>query len=871
MAPSSGIKMLKEESPAFAKRVAEWKKDWVKPLTKSEIEKLKQISNKIDDLLTEYYKFQLTIAIQTNTRQNIFGATRNSEQAEMKMRSYDEKERLADQRNRHSAPYFKLKMVMDYWCSLWFWDVRDADQLPNRNQYWNDIASILQLETNATVDGIIEKRGQQKLFEPKTQLSMAWATTTEEQITTNAAEDFMDAVVEYTNRKDLFDNNQRLSLVSQLAKKYFFFHPQLEFLEVFWERGGFDLIAGNPPWVNIELDLSGLLSVRKPEIIVNDLSAAEVKIIAFEFSKSNNEFLIEYIVETIDVESTKAFITSNNNYNILNGQKNNVYKCILVNSLNLINKSGISGLIHPIGLFDDPEASKLRQKVYKSLIYHFQFVNVLKLFSEILHWVTYGINIYTKEKEVVDFDMISYLYHPNTIDGSYIDSNSNKELSGLKIKKGESYVWNILPDKKRIINIDKNTLENLTNIVGGHDAETPKLLSIFAKPVLNVLIKIGLHDFHLRNTIHRTMIGFDEASFTKSGKIIKKTQIPILSKYESIISGPHFYVSQPIFKNPRIRCIKPLDYDVVNLTEIKSDFLQRVNFLPGEDIELFKCIYERKDELNWIDSYKAIFSRMLSQSGERTLQCAILPPKFSHINSINSIVFKNLLDLVDLVGSCSSIVIDFYLKVLGSDNLKDDMMESFQIIHSSKLIDKIRLRTLLLNCLTENYSDIWKKTFNSTYIQDSWSIRDKRLRVLSDLSENWNMNFPLRSYFERRQAMIEIDVLVAMGFGLTLEELALIYNVQFPVLQQNEDDTWYDTKGNIVFTCSKGLVGVGLDRKEWEQIRNLPAGETYEHTITKSELYNGKVVTYHAPFDKCDRVEDYKVAWAYFEEVFKEK
>ena len=116
--------------------------------------------------------------------------------------------------------------------------------------------------------------------------------------------------------------------------------------------------------------------------------------------------------------------------------------------------------------------------------------------------------------------------------------------------------------------------------------------------------------------------------------------------------------------------------------------------------------------------------------------------------------------------------------------------------------------------------------------------------------------------------MVEIDVITAMALGLSLEELILIYNVQFPVLQQNEDDTWYDTKGNIVFTCSKGLVGV--DRPVWETIRNLKAGETYEHTITKSELYQGKKMIYEAPFDKCDRVKDYKVAWVWFEKVFKE-
>jgi hypothetical protein len=136
-------------------------------------------------------------------------------------------------------------------------------------------------------------------------------------------------------------------------------------------------------------------------------------------------------------------------------------------------------------------------------------------------------------------------------------------------------------------------------------------------------------------------------------------------------------------------------------------------------------------------------------------------------------------------------------------------------------------------------------------------------------------------------ALVEIDVITAMALDLTLDELILIYNVQFPVLQQNEDDTWYDQRGNIIFTCSKGLNGVGIDRPEWEKIsipsesatpsgalttnplqRTLKFGDTYTHTITKSELYQGQQITYYAPFDKCDRVEDYKVAWKWFEKVF---
>jgi hypothetical protein len=128
-----------------------------------------------------------------------------------------------------------------------------------------------------------------------------------------------------------------------------------------------------------------------------------------------------------------------------------------------------------------------------------------------------------------------------------------------------------------------------------------------------------------------------------------------------------------------------------------------------------------------------------------------------------------------------------------------------------------------------------------------------------------------KNLFTRRQALLELDVIVAQALGLTIDNLIEIYNIQFPISKKFEYDTWYDICGNIVFTpSSKTLKGVGVDRPIWETIRNLKAGETYEHIITKSELYKDKKITYHAPFDKCDRVEDYKVSWEWFEKIFKE-
>jgi len=111
-------------------------------------------------------------------------------------------------------------------------------------------------------------------------------------------------------------------------------------------------------------------------------------------------------------------------------------------------------------------------------------------------------------------------------------------------------------------------------------------------------------------------------------------------------------------------------------------------------------------------------------------------------------------------------------------------------------------------------------------------------------------------------------VLAAMALGLTLEELQTIYRVQFPVMRMYEDDTWYDSHGRIVFTNSRGLVGVGLPRSKsaswpdgpyWQDVQHMSEG-TVTQTIQDDTLPGGvreKTIVYEAPFTRCDRERDY--------------
>ena len=146
MVPSAGIKLLKDEFPDEAKRVSSWRSDFCEPITGAEFLRLQKLSKAIDMLLEAHYKFQAEINAETKQKGTFFGAYEADEQGQLGLRSYDEKEKLAAQRNNTNAPYYKLKLIMDYWCALWFWDMRDAAELPTRQQWYDDIEKIINID-----------------------------------------------------------------------------------------------------------------------------------------------------------------------------------------------------------------------------------------------------------------------------------------------------------------------------------------------------------------------------------------------------------------------------------------------------------------------------------------------------------------------------------------------------------------------------------------------------------------------------------------------------------------------------------------------------------------------------------------------------
>jgi hypothetical protein len=254
-----------------------------------------------------------------------------------------------------------------------------------------------------------------------------------------------------------------------------------------------------------------------------------------------------------------------------------------------------------------------------------------------------------------------------------------------------------------------------------------------------------------------------------------------------------------------------------------------------------------------------------------------------------SMAFRNPRVLSIFVATAGSVICDAFIKLTGKADLYESTLRRLPFIEHPRIL-------LLGSCLvslTTCYAPLWSEVFTPDFTQQHWSQPDNP-RLPQDffarLTPAWQRHCAMRTDYARRMALVEIDVLVAQALGLTLDELLLVYRVQFPVMQQYERDTWYDIYGRIIFTNSKGLVGVGLPRKGgtsqpkacttlpdstaregqfgWEDVQGLPDGAVVQQWVQDDTLPTGpylKERRWVAPFARASREDDYRIAWAFFE------
>ena len=879
-------KVVKALEPKAFDAFKKWRSDFIAPLTSDEVRRVKALTVAAEALWQQHALELARVRKATSDELHVWPdpAPNRAPTTTAQKDATFQREMLSEQ-VKNASPYRRLKLAMDLWCALWFWPLGQAMHLPTREEWWFVLETLL--------------LGNAPLAEPPPASDLFPETVPQ-------------STLDFTPERDRYGQVDIDALIAALptlraaqevAGAQRFFHWELEFADQFLGRGGFDLVVGNPPWIRVEWNEQALLSDFDPRFAIRKLSAKETADQRDEVFATVAGSRKDYLAECVATEGMGEYLNAGQNYPLLLGQKANLYKCFLPTAWRI--GSQVQALLHPEGAYDDPNAGRLRSALYPRLRAHFQFANEHKLFSEVHNLTTYSINVYARPASKIRFCNIAYLFHPATVNLCLSHSGGGK-VPGLKKDEGG---WETSGHRNRVIFVNDEMLAVFARLYDvpetpPDEARLPAVHSLELLSVLELISRTPRRLGDLRDE-HCSTIMWNETTAQKEG-LIKRSTGFVSKPEEFILSGPHFYVGNIANKTPRAVCNSNKAYDQLDLEWLPSDYLPRTNYLPALQLPKYLSSVPRvswtldgEAEPRPMTSYFRVVNReMLSQSGERTFITCLAPKGVGHIYTGVGHAFRTERQLLEFFASTLSVEFDFFVKSTGVGHANSALIKQLPLLNLGADSEALVLRALCLAAITSHYAELWAGSWRPSFKSEHWSSPDSRLDQthFTKLTSEWQRGVALRSDYARRQALLEIDVLVGMALGLSLEDLLTIYRVQFPVMRQYERDTWYDARGRIVFTPSKGLVGVGLPRRAgrndkpstilypdgrselrrvgWENVQpkcdqpSVPDGAVVERPVRDDTARGGqvdRVIQYVAPFTLADREADYRKAWAYFE------
>jgi hypothetical protein len=839
LAPTSGwgattaAKDAKELAPEQLARVTAWRKALRPALTAAQVSTLVGLSARVETLwLLATRRFEIAEA-QVARDLHLWGADRSPVSTDSVVTRAVIEESLADP----DGAYRRLRRVMDAWCALWFWPLVEDEVTvggllvsPPSTSEW--IAGLTDLLGSPVARTTREKRdGQLNLFDIRT-----WSDL-------DTAEGFDRTLAAERPVAEVVADRPWLVVAERVAARQGFFHWELDFASVF-RRGGFDLQVGNPPWVRPRSDVDALLSEGDPWFSLATKTTQD------EYKSRRAAVLEESgvrdlaVAGTSEVAAVAAFVGDRRQYPHLEGLQPDLYRCFMERTWQHRSPDGVVTLVHPESHFTDEKAGILRQATYERLRRHWQFANALFLY-EVHDQVTYGIHTYASPRPP-QFLSAASLYHPDTVERSLLHDGTGAE-PGLKDPEGN---WDLRPHAGRIITVDDSVLESWKSVLEDDDvparrsrmvytvnsASAAVLEKLAAAPRLGELGLLFSAGWHEKND--RTKGYFDAGWGVPN------------SWDDVILQGPHIHVGNPAYKTPNSTMRNNQDWSPVDLEALPPDWIPATSYKPAGDKARYDAGYttwEVPDEDGVLrtvrarDCYRITWRAMAANTGERTLIPSIIPPGTAHINGMFSVGTNmgTAVDLLTILATSSSLVADTQVRVAPKSGIYQNVF--WRLAWPSTWVVRAELarRTMQLVCVSNAYADLWSEA--------SVQLNDERVE--------WTPDVPLRKAADRRQAQLEIDALVALGLGLTADELCTIYRTQFPVLYGYDRKTYlYDSNGRLV---PQSVLA------EWRKKGDVLTVD--QRTATNA---SGNTYIYELPFRFLDREKDMRAAYAEFEQRF---
>lgn len=565
---------------------------------------------------------------------------------------------------------------------------------------------------------------------------------------------------------------------TKLAIEHKFFHWPLEFPDVF-EQGGFDVMLGNPPWEILELKEQEFFATRDVVIASAENKAARTRLI--NVLKDRNPMLyIEYQNESHYYDAIRKFIKESGRNPLTAIGKINMYPIFAETFLNILNKTGNSGIIVPTGIAtDDSNKGFFGTLIENNQLYSlFDFENKEAIFPNVHR---------------------SYKFSLLTISGS--DIGKQKSKFGFFLTRIEH-----LQDKIRIFNLTKEDF-----LLLNPNTKTCPIFrtSIDANITMNIFHRIPIL---MNETLghNKWTISFRQGLFNMAsdsnlfknkednlsegrqlrGNVFIKDGIKYLPLYEGKMCVQYNHRACKTYFNSNNR-IRPIQQDETSLLELEdAAFLSQPIYWVDESEVLNKI-----EKCNFLLGFR----KVTGPSNERTVVTSIFP--FSAAgDSMQLVIFDTKIS--KLLATCfcnnfSSLILDYLAKQkVGGVNLNFFYVQQLPFVNPENYCSSVQLE-IIPNAIELIYSSWDIKAF----ADDVWKEADADLRAA--IQQQWKANktatgghewvppewceidpegcpLPPFKWDEDRRAVLkaELDAIYAKLYGLTTEELRYILDPQ---------------------------------------------------------------------------------------------
>ncbi|MFD3733276.1 class I SAM-dependent DNA methyltransferase [Streptomyces sp. NPDC058632] len=897
-------KEAKALAPAEAKALGAWRKAITKSPSAAQTKRLQGLARRAEYLWGLVVRRLEISEREISRRVDVWGAEdgwlRSPEVAVPR-------EKVKADLEAVDTPYWRLKTLMDAWCALWFWPVQEAALLdgshaayvraaevasqsaewvvsatpapvpgqvgaPERETYesedlFGDV-KVVEVKSKATRGG---SRKEQIRGERRPVIALAsvddWLDFAESLLGTQdvaadslvAQFDSLDALERYEDELPEWMGMERFTslesrypwagVARDVAERQGFFHWELEFGQVF-AGGGYDLQVGNPPWVRPRWEEDVVLAELEPWFMLEDKPGTAEWRLRKEEVLTHKEGSAGYVLKELASNiGTVSALSSPATYPLLTGTQPDLYRAFMCRTWASNALSGIIGLIHPDSHFAGNKEGHLRAVTYRHLRVHAHFQNLRLLFNEVTWTKEFGVHIYGTLQEI-SFIHVSWLFDPAPL----INSFSHDGNGPLPRIKHEGY-WDLRPHSARLVEVDESVLGQWQRLAGEESSPVheTRLLYPVSTAEQNAIEALAVTTVRLADHEPAITRGLDEKGAKDAGLIRWETSQPEDWK-DVVLRGPQISIATPFAKQPpnTSRVDPP-----ARLTDLAPDSVPSSDYQRACSTSDFLAAQDQWNGRPYTEYFRAAWREMIPSATERSLFVALIPPGPSHIHGMRSMACPDNRTTALTVGFWSTLPVDYAVRITGRGHL--DVADARTLpapTSEHPLADALLLRTLRLNCLTSAYAPLWSELYRPTWPgYEDWACPWPGVGPLAGhITPEWEPDTPLRTEYERRAALVELDSLVAVWLGISADELVAIYLSRFPQLVGYEGEMQFDAEGRRL-AANYNAYGHGQTKQEYLNL--LAHLEDPEGTPSPDG--------YQAPFYKADREAEMRAAHAYFQ------